>query len=106
MKAREKKGGSSDAGFRSRSQVKSGCTYLFLPPPPGPEGLPPQPIGRGLMLMPHFLSSAAWDQLHPVERERAGVAVKWERDLPDPAPPMHHRDLGPNPQGSQPLLHP
>lgn len=42
-------------------------------------GLPPQPIGRELMLMPHFLSSAAWDQLHPVERKRD---IIWERDRP------------------------
>lgn len=87
--------------------MKSGGTELFLPPSPGLEGPPSPAIGRGLMPTPRFLSSAAWHQLHPVERERAG---KWERDLPVPAllqhPPMHHRALDPNPKGSQPLLHP
>lgn len=69
-KAGDKEGGSSGAGSRARSQVKSGCTHLFPPPPPGPEGPShPQPTGGGLMPTPHFLSSAAWDPLHPVEGE-------------------------------------
>lgn len=87
--------------------MKSGCTELFLPHLQALRGLLPQPIGRGLMPMPRFLSSAAWDQLHPVGRERTG---KWERAFPVPAllqhPPMHHRVLDPYSKGSQPLLHP
>lgn len=79
-----------EQGVRSRvAALNCSCPHLQAS-----RGLLPQPIGRGLMPMPHFLSSAAWDQLHPVERERAG---KWERDFPCPCPvpaPAHA------PQGS------
>lgn len=91
--------------------MKSGCARLSLPSPPGPRGAShPQPTGGGLMPTPHFLSSAAWDPLHPVERERAAVAVTWRGTAlcaaPAPAPALHHRDLGPNPKGSRPCCIP
>jgi len=107
-----REGRSSGAGLRAGSQVKSGCTRRSPPPTSGPRGAShhPQPTGRGLMPTPHFPSSAAWDPLHPVERERARVAVNQERDRPlscssPPRPAsLHHRHLGPNPRAPGPAV--
>ncbi|XP_064447710.1 uncharacterized protein LOC135364466 [Mirounga angustirostris] len=54
-KAGDKEGGSSGAGSRATSQVKSGCTRLFSPPPPGLEGPPtPSPLAGGSCRRPIF----------------------------------------------------
>lgn len=109
-KAGEKGGGSSCAGPRAGSQVESGCSVGSTPTSRPRGASRPQPAGRGLMPTPHFLSSAFWDPLHPVGREKVGVTERREGPPPVPGllqpPPGHCGDLGAPPQGSQPLLHP
>lgn len=81
-KAGDKEGGSSGAGSRARSQVKSGGTHLFPPPPPGPEGPShPQPTGGGAHADAPFSVFCRLGSASSCGR-RVGVAAKWERDLP------------------------
>ena len=99
-------------GAQSREPGEKWLHAALPTPTSGPRGAShhPQPTGRGLMPTPHFPSSAAWDPLHPVERERARVAVNQERDRPlscssPPRPAsLHHRHLGPNPRAPGPAV--
>lgn len=88
--------------------MKSGCTHLFLPPSPGPGGPPTPAHWQGAHADAPFsvfcrLGSAS----SCGEEERYYMG---EGPPPVPAlfqhPPMYHRNLGPNPKGAQPLLHP
>lgn len=95
---------------QSREPGEAGL-YLCVPaPPPGPEGPPvPKPTGRGSCRCPIFclLPLGICFILWKGEEELRGAVPR--------RPPLcllallcpclgHHKDLGPNPKGTQPLL--